>query len=188
MQSVKITNLHGYWYGLDLACRTVLGGSDQEKLVSFTSEIELAELAFEQEKGGVFFLVNWAHQERKTVMNDMAGLRECGHVKPCLWRLWCRGCELFSSDNIVSKIFLKLEFMDKFTLLFYFPCERRLAEMNFPNQKHVFISKTNLRYCEHWKHALCTRQTLLNGSFRSVLVYQPLVEVILLLYSPKRLP
>lgn len=58
MQSVKITNLHGYWYGLDLACRTVVGGSDQEKLASFTSEIELAELAFEQEKGGVFFLVN----------------------------------------------------------------------------------------------------------------------------------
>lgn len=174
-------------YSLDLACRAFVGGSAQEKLAWFTSEIELAELAVEQEKGGVFLLVNWARQEGKTVMNDMDGLRECRHVKPRVRRLWCHGCELFSSDNITWKIFLKLEFMDKYTLLFYFPCERRLAEMNFPNQKCIFISKTHFSYCGNWKHATCTRQTLLNESFSSVLGYQLLVEVILLLYSYKRL-
>lgn len=43
---------------LDLASRAPGGGSAQEKLAPFTSEIELAELAVEQGKGGVFLLVN----------------------------------------------------------------------------------------------------------------------------------
>lgn len=49
---------NGYWCSLDLAGRALGGGSAQEKLARFTSEIELAELAVEQGKGGVFLLVN----------------------------------------------------------------------------------------------------------------------------------
>lgn len=47
-------NWNGYWCSLDLASRALGGGSAQEKLARFTSEIELAELAVEQGKGGVF--------------------------------------------------------------------------------------------------------------------------------------
>lgn len=64
-------NWNRYWCSLNLPSRAIRGGSAQEKLAQFTSEIELAELAVEQGKGGVF---SCKLSTPGRVGDDMAGL------------------------------------------------------------------------------------------------------------------
>lgn len=119
LQSIKIVNLDRYWYSLGLQrfCRWFCPGK----------------VIFIHIWNWTCWISCWARRGRGFLAHKLSTSGwEIGHgwhgwttehwrIKPAYGAF---GCELFCSGNITWKLFLKLEFVAKCTLLFYFPCSR----------------------------------------------------------------